>query len=438
MREIEAEWRELRDQAKDSAAFRASYEEILRLWSVETGEIEGLYEIERGVTETLLVEGFDSSALGPGATDNPELTRQMLKDHREALDLVFDFIKSERTLSVGFIHELHAALTRSQSVLSAQDIQGNRVEIPLQRGKFKLQPNFPRRGELVYHYCPPEHTASEMERLVGMAQEYLEGQVPPEVLAAWLHHRFTQIHPYQDGNGRVARALATIVVVKAGLGPFTVDVQNKARYLDRLEDADRGDLRPLVLVVAREQDRILRQVKRKLVSTDEESGFSNALQSIQAIARLHRSPVNVLDVDPDFLGKQVVAILDKIVKDVLDSSSPSGKVEGPSKSSGAFEGSEGLRRELAKQMVLGQTITSEQRILWVDQDAVCLSCLLVAAEPQQTATVGLVVAVDVGKTRIYQKHMIWEASTSPIDKFEGIVNEAGTGFGFAVARSLQR
>lgn len=264
MREIAKEWQDLRTQAGDSRAFKTSYEEILRLWSVETGEIEGLYDIERGVTETLLTEGFDSSALGPGATDDPERTRQMLKDHREALDLVFAFIKSERELSVGFIHELHAALTQSQGSVTAQDAHGNRTEVPLTHGKFKTLPNYPRRGNLVFAYCPPEQTASEMDRLVAMAQGYLSDSVPPEVLAAWLHHRFTQIHPYQDGNGRVARALATVVLVKSGLGPFTVDVQNKARYLDRLEDADQGDLRPLVLVVAREQDRILSRIRQNL------------------------------------------------------------------------------------------------------------------------------------------------------------------------------
>ena len=32
-----------------------------------------------------------------------------------------------------------------------------------------------------------------------------------EIEATWLHHRFTQIHPFQDGNGRVARALASLV-----------------------------------------------------------------------------------------------------------------------------------------------------------------------------------------------------------------------------------
>jgi|GEM_PF-6737520 len=29
----------------------------------------------------------------------------------------------------------------------------------------------------------------------------------PLLVAAWLHHQFVQIHPFQDGNGRVTRAL---------------------------------------------------------------------------------------------------------------------------------------------------------------------------------------------------------------------------------------
>ena len=40
--------------------------------------------------------------------------------------------------------------------------------------------------------------------------------------AAWLHHRFVQIHPFQDGNGRIARALSTLIFVKAGWFPLVV------------------------------------------------------------------------------------------------------------------------------------------------------------------------------------------------------------------------
>ena len=95
-----------------------------------------------------------------------------------------------------------------------------------------------------------------MDRLI----EYHRGHesVAPEVEAAWLHHRFTQIHPFQDGNGRIARALATLVFVKAGWFPLVVRNEGRARYLDALERADAGDLSELVkLFASRQKDELL-------------------------------------------------------------------------------------------------------------------------------------------------------------------------------------
>jgi len=89
-----------------------------------------------------------------------------------------------------------------------------------------------------------------MDRLIQLHLEHIG--VPPEVEAAWLHHRFTQIHPFQDGNGRVARSLATLVLIKSGWFPLVIrdTHEERGRYLDALEAADHGDLRPLVDVIA--------------------------------------------------------------------------------------------------------------------------------------------------------------------------------------------
>jgi hypothetical protein len=70
--------------------------------------------------------------------------------------------------------------------------------------------------------------------------------VPPEVEAAWIHHRFTQIHPFQDGNGRVARALASLVFICAEWFPLVVTRDDRTQYLDASEQADEGDLRGLI------------------------------------------------------------------------------------------------------------------------------------------------------------------------------------------------
>lgn len=85
-----------------------------------------------------------------------------------------------------------------------------------------------------------------MERLIALQGGYLAQGVSPDVLAAWIHHRFTQIHPFQDGNGRVARLLATLVFVRAGWLPLVVRRDDRVRYLDALEAADKGELLPLV------------------------------------------------------------------------------------------------------------------------------------------------------------------------------------------------
>jgi hypothetical protein len=53
-----------------------------------------------------------------------------------------------------------------------------------------------------HEYCPVEQVEPQMEQLLRWYNAREKRDVPPEVEAAWLHHRFTQIHPFQDGNGK--------------------------------------------------------------------------------------------------------------------------------------------------------------------------------------------------------------------------------------------
>lgn len=73
----------------------------------------------------------------------------------------------------------------------------------------------------------------------------------PIIVASWLHHRFTQIHPYQDGNGRVARALTTMVLLQADLLPLVLDRDLRMEYINALESADLGELAALAAIFAR-------------------------------------------------------------------------------------------------------------------------------------------------------------------------------------------
>ncbi len=244
---IKAIWTEQRRRLQGSHQLSTFTEKLSREWAIETGLIENLYDIERGVTQTLIEHGFQAQLLTHGSTNKPrEYVIRLLNDQKDALEGIFDFVKSERILSTSYIKELHSALLRSQQTTEAVDPQGRFTEVPLISGEWKSLANYPNRDGITYMYCPPEQVASEMDRLVEMHADHQKQEVQSEVKAAWFHHRFTQIHPFQDGNGRVARAIASLILIKDGLFPLIVTREIKHDYIDALEAADNGDLTKLV------------------------------------------------------------------------------------------------------------------------------------------------------------------------------------------------
>src|SRR5581483_11004962 len=101
----------------------------------------------------------------------------------------------------------------------------------------------------MHEYCPPIHVDSEVEKLLTWLASYTDED--PVIVASWFHHRFTQIHPYQDGNGRVARALTTLILLRADLLPLVVDRDLRINYINALELADQKQLSALAQMFAR-------------------------------------------------------------------------------------------------------------------------------------------------------------------------------------------
>ena len=259
LEELGPEWRERASQ--DGEALGEFEARLAREWAIETGIIEGLYTIDRGITRVLVEKGIDAALIPDGTTDKPAAQIvAVLEDHQDALDGVVAFVRGERALSTSYIKELHQVLTKHQDTVAAIDGMGRRTEIPLLRGEWKRQPNNPTRpsGE-VHEYCPPEHVASEMDRLISRHRIHETDLVPAEVEAAWLHHRFAQIHLFQDGNGRIARALSSLVFLRSGWFPLVIDRDIRDEYIRSLERADEGDLEALARLFGDIQVRAGRQ-----------------------------------------------------------------------------------------------------------------------------------------------------------------------------------
>lgn len=245
-------WDEERQHLAEPDRVRQLEERLANLWAIETGVIERLYTIDRGATESLV-------ELGLGAIEQFSTTgrithdaARLIEDQRAALDFVFAYLKDDRPLTLSYIRELHQLLMRNQTYTDAIDQHGNRFQAEVIRGAWKRLPNNPTTADgSIHEYAPPEFVQDEMDQLIAMHERHLALGVRPEVEAAWLHHRFAQIHSFQDGNGRVARALATMVFLKAGFVPLVIrDDAHRERYLDALRTADDGDLAPLVSLFA--------------------------------------------------------------------------------------------------------------------------------------------------------------------------------------------
>lgn len=255
LRALSGVWIDRRAILGESRSVAEFTERLKREWAIETGLIERLYTLDRGITELMIEHGIEATLIPHHAADQlPAQVAAMIGDQRDAIESIFSLVKGERPLSTGYVRELHGLFTRNQKFAEARDQFGNDIQIPLIRGDYKKQSNNPTRPDGSLHqYCPPEHVAAEMDQLLALHLAHQDKGVTPEVEAAWLHHRFAQIHPFQDGNGRVARALATLVFVKADWLPLVTRDSDRKDYISALEAADRGDLQPLVAFFAKRQ-----------------------------------------------------------------------------------------------------------------------------------------------------------------------------------------
>lgn len=196
-------------------------QKLQRQWAVETGLLENLYTLDKDITYALIESGIDEIEIHPNDTNkHPDYVKSLIKDQQCVAGCLSEHVKMSRSLTQSYIKEIHAALTKSQDTTEAVDTFGNHIQVRLEKGKWKTRPNNPTRPDgQVHEYCPPVLVQDEMDKLLQWHEEHRD--VAPEVEAAWLHHRFTQIHPFQDGNGRTARALATLVFLQKGYFPWS-------------------------------------------------------------------------------------------------------------------------------------------------------------------------------------------------------------------------
>ena len=164
----------------------------------------------------------------------------------QAFDLVLDLATRKQPLSEAIVRRLHEVVTAAQETYDAVTTDG-RQSVRLPRGEHKVHPNHVVEPDGSAHaYAPPVAVPSEMHRLVtelAAADEWVEH---PARLAAMSHHALVAIHPFADGNGRVARLLGSVYLLRAASVPLMIWSDQSVDYRRALKAADAGAPQPFV------------------------------------------------------------------------------------------------------------------------------------------------------------------------------------------------
>ncbi len=101
-------------------------------------------------------------------------------------------------------------------------------------------------------------TPPDWSKVVNLMDEFIENieksEKNPIETSAFLHHRFVEIHPFIDGNGRVARLLTNMYLIGLGYSPIVIKTEDRKKYYKHLKAADAGNPGPFANFIAKAID----------------------------------------------------------------------------------------------------------------------------------------------------------------------------------------
>ena len=113
-------------------------------------------------------------------------------------------------------------------------------------GRYKVAEN-----EIAGSAHTPVHPGDTPEHMQWLAQWWHQGAGDPVLEAAVVHAWLTHIHPFDDGNGRLARLLANLTLTQSGYPPLLIRSDaDRGQYLDALAASDDGDIMPMYEIFA--------------------------------------------------------------------------------------------------------------------------------------------------------------------------------------------
>lgn len=231
-----------RRAAAGEQAWGDAQDRLLRAAALDSSALDGLFPANPELT-TMVLSSAISGMPGP---DDP--AGVIVECHRRALVLASEAAVAGRRVDPHLMAVLQDVITEAQASYTVTTDRGEIVEVDLPRRQYKPVSNYvplPRGGLMVF--APAPMVAAEMERLGNELGSVAFAALHPAVQAAYAHYALATIHPFADGNGRLARTVASVFLMRAADVPLIIFAEQWPAYYQALKLAQQdGDSQALV------------------------------------------------------------------------------------------------------------------------------------------------------------------------------------------------
>ena len=211
-------------------ALKSIKESLMIEWTYNSNSIEG-NTLTLQETKMVIEEGF--TIKGKSLREHFEAV-----NHQEAIELVESLISDSYILKETDILNIH--------------------ELVLQKIEKDFAGRFRTSGVRISgaNFVPPN--ALKIDEYITELTDWTNTSDMNIVLkSAIFHHRFVWIHPFFDGNGRTARLLFNLLLMKEGFPPAIILKNDRKKYYDALNSANNGNYSKLVLLILQALERSL-------------------------------------------------------------------------------------------------------------------------------------------------------------------------------------
>jgi fido (protein-threonine AMPylation protein) len=201
-------------------------EQIRDLWTHSSTALEG----------NTLTLGDTHAVLGMGLTvsGKPFNEHQEIVGHAKAIDLLYQSLQTPLTKEL--IFELHSAIQTKIIHDIFKPIGAWKVEV---NGTYAVTSDD---EQLYFEYANPVHVNGLMEEVIETINNTDISTINADNVNnavkhyAKIHMAIAHIHPFFDGNGRLARLISNILLLKAGLPPLVIEKSKRREYIECLAD----------------------------------------------------------------------------------------------------------------------------------------------------------------------------------------------------------